>query len=78
MKESLRDCFVELGSVTYAMKAQQALSGAAIPCTVIKRESASSRRGCTYGIGFSCVQKNNVKTVLERARISVKQWDEGV
>lgn len=78
MKETLRDCFAELGSVTYAMKAQQALSTAAIPCTVIKRESTSSRRGCTYGISFSCLQKNNVKLVLERARISVKRWDESI
>lgn len=76
MKESDRGCFAELSSMTYAMKAQQVLSAAAIPCTVIKQESASSRRGCTYGIRFSCLQKNNVRTVLDAARISVKRWNE--
>ena len=74
MKETYRDCFAELGSVTYAMKAQQALSAAAIPSAVIKQESSSSRRGCTYGIGFSCLQKNNVRFVLDAAKISVKRW----
>lgn len=79
MKEnepSRRDCFAELGSVTYAMKAQEALSAAAIPCRVIKQEAASSRRGCTYGIGFSCQQKNNVRFVLDAAGISVRRWGE--
>ena len=78
MKEIQQRCFAELGSVTYAMKAQKALSAAAIPCSVIKHESASSRRGCTYGISFSCLQANNVRTVLSASRISVKQWSDGI
>ena len=74
MKEQLRNCYAELGSVTYAMKAQAALGAAAIPSTVIKSESSSSRRGCVYGIRFSCQQENNVRMVLSSARIPVKQW----
>ncbi len=76
MKELSRNCFAELGSVTYAMKAQKALSAAAIPSTVVKSESSSSRRGCTYGIRFSCLQENNVRMVLAAARIPVKQWND--
>lgn len=75
MQDFSRDCFVELGSVTYAMKAQNALSAAAIPSTVMKSESSSSRRGCTYGLRFSCLQENNVRTVLAAARIPVKRWN---
>ncbi len=75
MKEYVRDCSADLGSVTYAMKAQRVLGDAAIPSSVIKLESSSRNRGCTYGIRFSCQQKNNVRTVLEAARISVKQWN---
>lgn len=75
MKENSRNCYAELGSVTYAMKAQKALSAAAIPSTVVKSESSSSRRGCTYGIRFSCLQENNVRMVLDAARIPVKQWN---
>ena len=74
MKENFRDCFAELGSVTYAMKAQKALAVAAIPSTVVKSESSSSRRGCVYGIRFSCLQESNVRTVLANARIPVKSW----
>ena len=75
MKEAQRDCSAELGSLTYAMKAQKALAAAAIPSTVVKSESSSSRRGCTYGIRFSCQQEQNVRTVLGGARIGVKQWN---
>ena len=72
-----RGCFAELGSMTYAMKAQKALANAAIPCIVQKTESSASHRGCTYGIRFSCLQENNVRTVLSAARIPVKQWKRG-
>lgn len=66
-------CFAELGSVTLAMKAQDALAAAAIPVTVEKTESAA--RGCSYGIRFSCLQENNVRAVLATARIPVKRWN---
>lgn len=75
MERKQRDCSAELGSVTYAMKAQQALATAAIPSTVMKTESSSLRRGCSYGIRFSCNQEANVRAVLSAARISVKQWN---
>ena len=75
MKLYQRGCTAELGSMTQAMKAQEALSRAAIPSAVIKIES-SSRRGCVYGIAFSCEQKNNVRGVLSSARITVKKWTE--
>ena len=70
-----RGCFAELGSMTLAMKAQSALAKAAIPSNVIKSESSSSRRGCVYGISFSCEQEKNVRTVLSAARITVKRWN---
>ena len=74
MKDTSRSCYAEIGSVTYAMKAQAALGAAAIPSTVVKSESSSSRRGCVYGIRFSCQQENNVRTVLATARIPVRKW----
>lgn len=75
MQDFLGDCFLELSSMTYAMKAQRALGEAAIPSTVVKNESSSSRRGCTYGIRFSCLQENNVRAVLSAARIPTKRWN---
>ena len=64
-------CTATIGSVTGAMRAQNALARAAIPTSVIKEESA---RGCIYSLSFSCVQMNNVRTVLEHERIRVREW----
>lgn len=69
------NCRAELSSVTTALKAQRALSAAAIPSNVIKIESSSSRRGCAYGIEFACNQMNNVRTVLSGAGVAVKKWN---
>ena len=69
------DCFVELGSLTLAMKAQELLSTAAIPSRVEKIEASTSRRGCSYGLRLSCLQKKNALTVLERGRIPIKRWN---
>ena len=74
MKEPSTACVCVVGSMTQALKAQQVLAKAAIPSDVIKTETASSHRGCVYGIRFFCGQENNVRTVLSGARIQVKQW----
>ena len=75
MKENGGGCRAEIGSVTQAMQAQKVLASAAIPSTVIKLETSSLRRGCVYGLRFSCLQEKNVRHVLSSARISVKKWD---
>ena len=69
-----RSCFAAIGSITYAQKAQKALANAAIPSSVTKAEVSSSKRGCVYGVRFSCLQEANVRTVLSNARIAVKEW----
>ena len=73
MKRDSYECSAELGSVTEAMKAQRVLAAAAIPSEIIKNEGGR-RRGCVFGIGFSCAQANNVRTVLSSARITPKSW----
>ena len=76
MKRDGYECSAELGSVTEAMKAQRVLAAAAIPTEVIKVEGAR-RRGCVFGIGFSCAQSNNVRAVLSAARINPRSWNSG-
>ncbi len=66
-------CSAGVGSMTQAMKAQQVLAKEAIPSHVMKMPS--SRKGCTYGIGFDCVQEGNVRRLLEKASIGIKQWN---
>lgn len=75
MKDFNGGCKADIGSLTMAMKAQRLLGVAAIPTTVIKINSSSGGiRGCSYGLKFSCPQEYNVRTVLERERIRVKEW----
>jgi len=74
MEEHFIGCRVDVGSLTSALKAQKSLSRAAIPATVIKNEPSSNSRGCSYGLGFSCSQLGNVRSVLEHEGIRVKRW----
>ena len=76
MKRENYYCSAEMGSVTQAMKAQKALAAAAIPSTVIKKESSSRSKGCVYGIEISCSQLRNARAVLEAANISARAWND--
>lgn len=72
MKGQFYECSTQIGSLTQTMKAQSALSAAAIPSEIIKAES-SSHHGCVYGISYSCSQENNVRVVLENAKIPARR-----
>ena len=67
-------CRVTVGSVTYAAKAQRALSVAAIYSETVKLDSGNFGKGCTYGLEFPCVQLENVKTVLGSAGIKARDY----
>lgn len=69
-----RSCAAYIGSTTLAMKAQKALAAEAIASSVIKVNSSRTRRGCAYGVSFDCTQADNVKAILARAGISVKEF----
>ncbi len=68
-------CNAAIGSVTQALQAQNALAAKMIPSEVIKIENANSRKGCIYGISFSCLQANNVRAVLNSSKIQVRSWE---
>ncbi|MBO5416172.1 MAG: DUF3343 domain-containing protein [Clostridia bacterium] len=76
MTERHGGCSAEIGSVTQAMRVQDALASAAIPSKIIKSQS-SSRHGCIYGVSFSCSQERNVRAILEASRIPVRHWNTG-
>ncbi|MBE6556770.1 MAG: hypothetical protein E7664_03375 [Ruminococcaceae bacterium] len=64
--------FVAIGSLTQAMRAQEALSRAAIPSTV--KKSASARgHGCVHGVQISALQENNAMQVLYAHKIHVRE-----
>ena len=75
MSDIKGSCRIEIGSITQAMKVQKILAAAAIPTTVVKKESSGrGTKGCVYGLSFSCAQINNVRIILERERIRVREW----
>ena len=74
MRPDHSECNAEIGSVTQAMKAQAALSAAAIPSEIIKNES-KAKRGCVYSVAFPCAQTNNARIVLEKSRIYARHWN---
>ena len=67
-----KNCLAVVGSLTQAMKAQSVLTQAAIFSRVEKASSASTRRGCAYGISYPCSMGADVRTLLKQAGIRVQ------
>lgn len=69
-------CVFTTGSVTQAMKAKRILAEHSIPVNTTKISSKKDRRGCVYGIEFSCAQKGNVAGILSFAGIFFEEYIE--
>ncbi|MBQ8409535.1 MAG: DUF3343 domain-containing protein [Clostridia bacterium] len=67
-------CTAVTVSMTVALKAQRILAKSAIRAEVIKVSSSSAKRGCTYGIEFDYSLLGNVKDILGRSGIDVKEY----
>ena len=67
-------CSAVIGSMTGAMRAQDALSEAAIRSSVTKFSSGETGGGCAYGVTYPCSQSREVRYALERARIKVRKF----
>ena len=67
-------CTAVIGSMTQAMKAQTTLAEAAIRASLSKISSSKAAGGCAYGVDFPCVQSGNVRIILERAGIRVREY----
>ena len=67
-------CTAVIGSMTGAMKAQNALAEAAIRAHISKISSSGAAGGCAYGVDFPCTQSGNVRTVLDRAGVRVREY----
>ncbi len=63
-------CKISIGSLTYAIKAQKALTVAALYSEVIKLEGG---RGCTYGLEFPCNTADGVSFVLKNEKVRFKE-----
>lgn len=75
--EKRYECIAVIGSMTQAMRAQKSLANAAIRADVIKADSSLTKRGCAYAVSYSCLQDDNVKSVLKNAGIRVRSYHDG-
>jgi hypothetical protein len=60
--------------MTYALKAQRVLADAAVYSRVVKLDEIDPRKGCTYGLRYSCNQAGNVALILQNARIACRPF----
>ena len=67
-------CTAVTGSMTMALKAQKALSRAAIRSNTVKVSRSEKGKGCVYGIEFECNLLGNVKATLDSAGVEVKEF----
>ena len=73
----MKSCTAAIGSITLAMKAHSALTGAGINGKIVKLDPSMTRRGCAYGIEYSCDDHKAVRSAFNTAKISVSSYIKG-
>lgn len=66
-------CIATIPSLNICIKAQKILAENAIFSKIVSIDPSLTKRGCAYGIEFSCSEEKNVRTVLRRAGIHPSQ-----
>ena len=74
MSKNRGECIAEIGSMTQAMRAQNALAEMAIPSTIVKTNSSKSNKGCAYGLSLDCNQIENAENIFGRTKVRVRRW----
>lgn len=62
-------CVASLKSMTIAIKAQKALNKEGIASEIVRLEPNMTKKGCAYGIKFSCLSLYSVQNALDSNRI---------
>ena len=73
----MKSCTAAIGSLTIAMKAKTALDSAALDGRIVKLDPSMTRRGCAYGIEYSCEDHKAVRSTFNTANISVSSYIKG-
>ena len=74
MKIYYGECTAALASLTYAIKAQKILYENGISSKVVRLDASKERRGCGFGVEFSCDDSHLVKRILRGARVDVRRY----
>ena len=67
-------CVSALKSMTDAQRARRALRGAGIACEIVNLDRGITRRGCAYGVSYSCGVKSTALAVLARAGLDYGEF----
>ena len=59
--------------MTQALKVKKTLSASYSPCDVIKLDSSMSKKGCSYGVKFDCINFSSVENTLLKSQIAYNQ-----
>lgn len=73
----MKSCTAAIGSLTLAMKAQSALDNIRVNGKIVKLDPSMTRRGCAYGIEYSCDDHKAVRSAFNMANISVSSYIKG-
>lgn len=73
----MKSCTAAIGSLTLAMKAQSALDNSRVNGKIVKLDPSMTRRGCAYGIEYSCDDHKAVRSAFNMANISVSSYIKG-
>ena len=67
-------CVAAIGSMTLCLKAERMLLASGIRAHVISLSPGETRRGCAFGVAFSCADRNNVATLLRSQKFPVSEY----
>lgn len=66
-------CIASMASINICIKAQKALLSNGIGCRIVSLNPSLTRRGCAYGIEFTCSHERQVKQILRDAGVTFSQ-----
>lgn len=67
-------CRAALGAMSAAIRAERILLDAGVSTQVVALERAETKRGCAFGVEFSCAEEARARAALRAARIPVSQF----
>ena len=62
-------CIATVRNMTGVIKIRDALIRSGISAEIVSVDASLTRRGCAYGVSFSCDMETQVKRVLNAKRI---------
>lgn len=62
-------CIATVRNLTGAIKIRDALIRNGINAEIVSVDASLTRRGCAYGVSFSCAVQSQVKHILSSKRI---------